>query len=181
MAEANRQRLHADREGLAVVADRMEAKMGCLLLSLSALSAAATMPAGDVAQIRALRGQSNAAVAAHAYQAMRRFFLPDYTILPGSSGRPFTADEMATRIAGDFNDPEFVTYVRTPTRIIVSDRRQRAAEVGRWTGTWRKAGGTMVVTGIYQATWNPTPAGWRLKNESFVTLACRGHRDCAKY
>lgn len=164
-----------------MAAHRLEAGMKSLLLSLLALSATAAMPPDDIAQIRTLRGQSNAAVAAHDYQAMRRFFLPDYTILPGSSGRPFTADEMATRIAGDFNDPEFVAYVRVPTRIVISDRRQRAAEIGRWAGTWRKAGGTMVVSGIYQATWNPTPAGWRLKNESFVTLACRGNRDCAKY
>ena len=155
--------------------------MKSYLISLLALSAIAATPPGDIAQIRSLRGQSNAAIAAHDYPGMRRFFLPDYTIFPGSSGRPFTADELGQRIGGEFSDPEFVTYVRVPTRIVISDRRVRAAEAGRWTGTWRKAGGTMVVSGIYQATWNPTPAGWRLKNESFVTLACRGNRDCAKY
>ena len=152
-----------------------------VLLSLAALAAIAAMPLGDVAQIRLLRAQSNAAVAAHDYRAMRQFFLADYTIFPGSSGRPFNADEMEKRIAGDFTDPSFVTYVRTPLRVTISDRRQRAVEVGRWAGTWRKADGIMTVRGVFQATWNPTPSGWRLKNESFVTLACRGSRACADY
>ena len=78
-----------------------------------ALTLGAASPAADMAQIRALRSQSNSAIASHDYGAMRRFFMPDYTIFPGSSGRPFSADDMAKRIAGDFNDPGFVTYVRT--------------------------------------------------------------------
>ena len=155
--------------------------MKSALVSLAALIAIGAAPLADGAQIRGLRAQSNAAVAAHDYAAMRRFFLPDYTIFPGSSGRPFTADEMGQRIAGDFSDPGFVTYVRTPGRITISDRRLRAAEIGRWVGRWRKSDGNMTVSGVYQATWNPTPAGWRLKNESFVTLACRGSRACADY
>ena len=146
---------------------------------LVAIALAATTGRADEAQIRSLRAQSNAAIAAHDYPALRRFFTPDYTIFPGSSGRPFSADDMAKRIAGDFSDPTFVTYVRTPQRIIVSSDRARAAETGRWVGTWRKREGTMRISGIYQATWNPTPAGWRLKNESFVTLACSGSRECA--
>ena len=146
-----------------------------------ALALAAASSTHEVAQIRALRSQSNSAIAAHDYGRMRRFFLPDYTIFPGSSGRPFSADDMAKRIAGDFNDPGFVTYVRTPERITLSDRRARAAETGRWVGTWRKPDGVMRVGGIYQATWNPTPTGWLLKNESFVTLTCRGSRSCADY
>lgn len=139
---------------------------------------AAVSTASDGALIRALRTESNAAIAAHDYPAMRRFFTPDYTIFPGSSGRPFSADDMAKRIAGDFTDPTFVTYIRTPQRVIISDHRDRAAEVGRWVGSWKKADGTMRISGLYQATWNATPAGWRLKNESFVTLRCSGSRKC---
>lgn len=149
-----------------------------IALGLIALMASASSHASDVAQIRALRAESNAAVAAHDYPAMRRFFTPDYTIFPGSSGRPFSADDMAKRVAGDFADPNFIAYVRTPQRIVISDHRARAAEMGRWVGSWRKADGMMRISGVYQATWNPTPAGWRLKNESFVTLACSGSREC---
>lgn len=143
-----------------------------------ALLLAAATPASDATQIRALRAHSNAAIAAHDYAALTRFFTSEYTIFPGSSGRPFSADDMAKRIAGDFTDPTFVTYVRTPQRVIISDHRDRAAETGRWVGSWRKADGTMRISGVYQATWNPTSAGWRLKNESFVTLACTGSKEC---
>lgn len=143
-----------------------------------ALAFAAASAASDTAQIRILRTQSNAAIAAHDYAAMRRFFTSDYTIFPGSSGRPFSADDMAKRIAGDFTDPTFVAYVRTPQRILISDHRLRAAEMGRWVGSWRKPDGTMRISGVYQATWNPTPSGWRLKNESFVTLECTGSKEC---
>lgn len=149
-----------------------------MITQLLAFAVAAASPAGDVAQIRLLRAQSNTAIARHDYPALRRFFTPDYTIFPGSSGRPFSADDMAQRIAGDFTDPTFVTYVRTPQRIIISDHRDRAAETGRWVGSWRKPDGKMRISGVYQATWNPTPAGWRLKNESFVTLACSGSKAC---
>jgi hypothetical protein len=37
----------------------------------------------------------------------------------------------------------------------------------------------MRVSGVYLAMWVATPEGWRLKNESFVTLHCTGSRDCA--
>lgn len=151
--------------------------MGLTMFAAAGALAASAAPS-DAAQIRALRAQSNAAIAAHDYAALRRFFTSDYTILPGSSGRPFSADDMAKRIAGDFTDPTFVTYVRTPQRIVISDRRLRAAESGRWVGIWRKPDGTMRISGVYQATWNPTPAGWRLKNESFVTLTCTGSKEC---
>ncbi len=148
---------------------------------IAVLLLAAASSASDGAKIRGLRTQSNAAIAAHDYGAMRRFFTPDYTILPGSSGRAFSADDMAKRIAGDFDDPTFITYVRTPQRLLISDRRERAAETGRWVGTWKKADGMMRMSGVYQATWNPTPAGWRLKNESFVTLACSGSKACTEH
>ncbi len=143
-----------------------------------ALALIAASPASDVAQIRALRAQSNAAIARHDYRSLRRFFTADYTIFPGSSGRPFSADELEQRIARDFNDPGFIAYVRTPQRVVISDHRARAAETGRWVGSWKKADGMMRISGVYQATWNPTPVGWRLKNESFVTLSCIGSREC---
>lgn len=137
--------------------------------------------AGDVgAQIRALRAQSNAAIAAHDFEAMRRFFVDDYTILPGSSGASFDVEAFRRRIAPSFADPTFVTYIRTPTRILVGGSGRRAAEVGRWVGIWRTAQGEIRLSGIYQAMWVPTAAGWRLKNESFVSLRCVASSRCAE-
>ena len=133
---------------------------------------------GDVAEIRAARARSNAAIAAHRAEAVRALFTDDYTALPGSSGRPLSAEQTTRRLAAAFADPAFVTYVRTPGRIVVASSGKRAAETGRWLGLWRKPDGEMRLSGVYQATWVPGASGWRLLNESFVTLRCTGSSAC---
>lgn len=135
-------------------------------------------PATVEAEIRALRAQSNAAIAAHDAAGMKALFLPDATILPGANGAALGMDGFDARIGATFADPTFVSYVRLPDTIAVAKSGRRAAETGRWVGIWRKPDGDMRVTGVYQAMWLPTSVGWRLKNESFVTLACTGSRDC---
>ena len=144
------------------------------------LIAASAAGGGDAAEIGRLRARSNNAIAAHRVADVRALFADDYTALPGSSGRPFSAEQTADRLAAAFADPDFVTYVRTPRRIRVAASGKRAAETGRWLGRWRKADGEMRLTGIYQATWVPRAGGWRLLNESFVTLDCTGSRDCPR-
>ena len=145
-----------------------------------AAGAAGAHPAAPEAAIRAERARLNAAIAAHDFNSMKRSFLTDYTIFPGSSGAPFDVDAFARRLAPTFADPGFVTYIRTPERIFVSAQGKRAAETGHWLGLWHKADGTMRLSGIYQATWMPTADGWRLKNESYVSLRCTGSRACAE-
>ncbi len=134
---------------------------------------------GAEAEIRAARAASNAAIARHDVAGMQAPFLPDAVVLPGSSGAPFGMDTFAARIGTTFADPTFVAYVRTPERVRVGRSGRRAAESGRWVGIWRKPDGEMRITGVYQAMWLATSDGWRMKNESFVTLACTGSRDCA--
>ena len=159
----------------------MKGAVAALRMALFLLPSAATAsPAPALAErtIRSLRAQYNAALAKHDFAAMRRFYSPDYTALPGSNGGAFNATELGKRISGDFADPTFITYLRTPTRVTIGFSGKRAAEVGRWVGTWRTRGGEMRVTGVYQAMWVPTVTGWRLKNESFVTLGCTGSKRC---
>ncbi len=146
------------------------------LLALLAASGAA-----DVAAIKALRARSNSAIAAHDHQALKPLQTTDYSLLPGSLGKPLRAEEVDRRLSIAFSDPSFVTYVRKPSRIAVSRSRKRAAETGTWVGTWRKPDGLMRVEGIYQAMWVPQPQGWRLQNESFVTLSCTGSRSCPEF
>ena len=134
----------------------------------------------DVAEIRRLRAQSNAAIAAHRPAEVRRLLDDDYTGLPGSSGRPLDADQTERRLAAAFADPTFVKYVRIPDWVYVTSSRKRAAEIGDWYGVWRKPDGTMRVAGIYQATWVPDGKSWRLLNESFVTLRCGGSKACSE-
>lgn len=145
---------------------------------LAFLLAAAAAQGGDSAEIRRMRAQSNAAIAAHRADDAGRFFTPDYTALPGSSGRPVSAEQTVSRFAAAFADPGFVTYVRTPKRIVLAGSGKRAAESGVWLGLWHKQDGEMRLTGVYQATWVPREGSWRLLNESFVTLRCTGSRAC---
>ena len=139
---------------------------------------AAAVAGGDAGEIGRLRAESNAAIAGHRAADVRRLFADDYTAFPGSSGRPVSADQTEQRLAAAFADPTFVTYVRTPKRIVVAASGKRAAETGTWLGLWRKRDGEMRLTGLYQATWVPREGGWRLLNESFVTLRCAGSESC---
>ena len=145
---------------------------------LALLLLAAAVAGGDSGEIRRLRAQSNAAFAAHRADEVRRLFAEGYTALPGSSGRPLTAEQTERRLAEVFADRSFVTFVRTPMRITIAASGKRAAETGTWLGLWRKPDGRMRLTGLYLATWVPRPGGWRLLNESFVTLRCTGSKDC---
>ena len=125
-------------------------------------------------QIRELREQFNTAIATHEFERMRRFFADDYTILAGSSGRPFDIAAFRERMIPAFADPAFVTYVRTPQRIVVAQNGARVLEAGNWVGIWRSAHGETRLFGSYQATWVPVGGAWRLKNEAFVSLRCAG-------
>jgi hypothetical protein len=148
-----------------------------MLLAALLLAGAPATPEGA---IRAERARLNAAIAAHDWEAMKPSFLPDYTILPGSSGRPFDVTAFGARIGASFADPTFVTFVRTPEQIRISKNGKRASETGRWVGTWRKPDGIMRLTGTYLGTWEPSAAGWKLKNEAYVSLACSGSKACAE-
>jgi Domain of unknown function (DUF4440) len=145
------------------------------------LTAAAAGAATDLGAIRAARARSNAAIAMHQFEDMRPLLLPDYVLLAGSLGKAMNVDEAGRRLAIAFAEPGFVTYVRTPRRIVRASSGKRASESGTWVGTWRKADGTMRLSGIYQAMWVPTPGGWKLQNESFVSLRCTGSSACVDY
>lgn len=144
---------------------------------LASVALAATLPE---ATIRAERQRLNQAIAAHDWEAMKASFLPDYTILPGSSGRPFDLTAFGARMGQNFADPTFVTFVRTPDGIRISRNGKRGSESGRWVGSWRKDDGEMRLSGTYLATWEPSGTGWKLKNEVYVSLACTGSKACAE-
>jgi hypothetical protein len=125
----------------------------------------------DVDAIRAGRAASNAAIAGRKWPALRELFVPDAHLIAGNVGSLI----MSTSAAA----PGFLTYVRTPSTIRVSDARDRASERGEWVGNWRKPDGLAKLGGEYQATWVRTAEGWRIKNEVFVTLSCTGSAECA--
>ncbi|KPF77508.1 hypothetical protein IP88_06000 [alpha proteobacterium AAP81b] len=125
---------------------------------------AAADPAAD---IRAARAAYNAAIASRDVVGIRAVLGEPYIGIAGSGGeRIETADAMAEYFARAFRTPGFLGFVRTPDVVTIADPPARAMERGHWSGG--SLGGRL--RGEYLAVWVPTPQGWRLRSETFVTL-----------
>ena len=99
-------------------------------------------------QIRALREQSNQAIAAHDADRTVSFMAPDIAV--GVAGGPTLTGREASRVAflEQFADKAFVTYVRTIDQVTMVDP-MRATERGRWVGRWRLKSGMHEQGGSY--------------------------------
>ncbi len=141
-------------------------------LALAALLMATAIPADDTAAIRAARAAYNAAIIAHDVAGVRAAFVDDYKGIAGSGGELIAGgDAMAAYFAAAFRNPAFISFVRTPDVITIAVPADRAMERGHWLGRTRTATGEARLHGEYLAVWVPTPAGWRLRSETFVTLS----------
>jgi ketosteroid isomerase-like protein len=141
-------------------------------LALAALLMATALPADDTAAIRAARAAYNAAIIAHDVAAIRAGFVDDYKGIAGSGGELIDGgDAMAAYFARAFGNPAFISFVRTPDIITIATPADRAMERGHWLGRSRTATGEARLHGEYLAVWVPTPTGWRLRSETFVTLS----------
>jgi ketosteroid isomerase-like protein len=119
-------------------------------------------------QIRALREQSNQAIAAHDVDRTVSFMAPDIAV--GVAGGPTLTGRDASRAAfvEQFADTAFVTYVRTIEQVMIVDP-MRATERGRWVGRWRlKSGGMHEQGGSYVAEWRFSEMGWLIHSETFI-------------
>jgi ketosteroid isomerase-like protein len=137
---------------------------------VAALCMMATMPAAadSQAEIRDARARYNAAILAHDTAKIRTMFIDDYKGLAGSGGELVSGgDAMAAYFANAFRNPDFTGFVRTPDVITIATPPDRAMERGHWQGGSRNA----TLKGEYLAVWVPTATGWKLRSESFVTLA----------
>jgi ketosteroid isomerase-like protein len=129
--------------------------------------------------IRETRASYNRAIAVRDTAAIGEVLTPNYVVLPGLTGTPLSKAELLALFKSAFADSTFVTYSRHPEHVALSGSAKRIAERGRWVGIWNKHDGVMKVSGVYQAFWIPADNGWKLINESFVTLQCKGSRECA--
>lgn len=144
-------------------------KPGLAALLMIMATPAAADPVADIkAEIRSVRAAYNAAIAARDAAGVRAAFGDVYVGIAGSTGEAIIgADAMADYFARAFKTPGFIGFVRTPDRVTVGTPPQRAVEHGRWSGGSTNG----VLSGEYMAVWVPTPAGWKLRSETFVTLA----------
>ena len=117
--------------------------------------------------IRARRRLTNKLIAAHEAQRLRPFFAPDVKLIAGDGALITGIDAVIDAFAGQFADPAFVTYVRTPDAVEIDEAAARAAEAGRWVAHWKGA----ELSGRYLAAWRKVTGQWVIDSELFVTLA----------
>lgn len=115
-------------------------------------------------EIRALRQQSNAAIARHDVAAATAIMRDDVRVISSHGSLVEGLPAMARAFGEIFADAKFVTYVREPESIEVGGAT--AAETGRWDGRWQGS----VVRGRYLARWQHSDIGWRVTAELYIPL-----------
>src|SRR4051812_16545191 len=124
------------------------------------------MPAPDAA-IRAKRKLTNRLIAAHDAGRLRPHLTDDMLLIVGDGGLIQGADAVVAAFAAQFADPGFIAYVRTTDTVALADDGRRAAETGRWIGSWK---GGVEMSGVYMAAWREARGQWLLERELYVTL-----------
>ena len=79
-------------------------------------------------------------------------------------------DQVIAAFEAQFKDPAFIAYERTPDEVQIDQAGLRAAESGRWVGSWRQAR----MRGVYLAVWRKVTGQWVIESETFVTLGGEG-------
>jgi len=124
------------------------------------------MPVPDAA-IRAKRKLTNRLIAAHDAARLRPHLTDDMLLIVGNGDLIQGADAVIAAFAGQFSDAAFVTYVRTTETVDLAEDGRRAAETGRWVGSWK---GGVEVSGVYMAAWRESRGQWLLERELYITL-----------
>ena len=132
---------------------------------------------GDAETIRALRLQSNEAIARHDVEAIRSFLNDDYVITISTGSIERSRDGHSRSFAQHFAEFPDVVYVRTPFAITISNAYPLAIEQGAGVGTRTSESGKLESGGEYTAAWKKTDSGWKIYSELFVALYCHG-ADC---
>src|SRR5215469_14509150 len=110
----------------------------------------------DVA-IRAKRKLTNRLIAAHDAARLRPHLADDMLLIVGDGDLIRGADRVVAAFASQFADPAFVAYVRTTDSVELADDGHRAAETGRWVGSWKNGA---EVSGVYMAAWREVRGQW---------------------
>jgi ketosteroid isomerase-like protein len=116
--------------------------------------------------IRARRRLTNKLIAAHDAARLKPFLAPDIKLIAGDGGLITGAQGVVEAFAGQFLDPDFITYVREPERIDLDQAGRRAAEAGRWTARYRSG----EMAGTYLASWRKATGQWVIESELYITL-----------
>src|SRR6516164_2716272 len=124
------------------------------------------MPNPEIA-VRAKRKLTNRLIAAHESARLRPHLTDDMMLIVGDGGLIQGADAVVAAFAGQFADPGFFAFVRPSEAVEIAADGERAAETGRWIGTWK---GGVEMGGVYMAAWRQSRGQWLLERELYVTL-----------
>ena len=116
--------------------------------------------------IRARRRLTNKLIAAHDAGRLRPFLDPQVKVIAGDGALITGAEAVIAAFEAQFRDPGFLAYERTPGSVELDQAGDRAAETGRWVGSWR----TARMAGAYMAAWRKVTGQWVIESEMFVTL-----------
>ncbi len=122
----------------------------------------------DIAQIRAIRHDSNQAIKSHHPELDYRFLTNDVHITTGNGDLIHGKRKLKAYIG---NIDNYDTYwVRTPNEIEVNITEGLAWETGVWHGYDMENENTPVMHGKYSAMWIKTSGKWLIKSQLFVSL-----------
>lgn len=120
--------------------------------------------------ILARRRLTNKLISAHDAARLKPFFDSKINLISGDGsillGRVAVIEAFATQ----FQDPAFITYVRTPESVRLDAGEMRAAEAGGWIARWRGAQGEVAMSGTYLACWKKSVGQWVIESELYITL-----------
>lgn len=119
--------------------------------------------------IRRLREQSNAAIAARDVERVVSFMSPDVVVAVAAGPTLTGIDASRQAFAEQFADRAFGGYVRTPADVTLLQAPVRAVERGRWTGRWHTKTGIHEQGGAYVAEWQPGSMGWMIVSERYAS------------
>jgi ketosteroid isomerase-like protein len=134
----------------------------------------ATAAESDFASIMSLRADSNAGLLAHDVDRVLRHTTDDFILVGGVSGGHVGKPIVRQYYLAGFAEPDYVTYIRTPEQVTISDKGDRASEHGKWQGVWRNAKNGSLMGGEYFAHWVKKDGAWLTLAEVYVTLHCSG-------
>jgi len=120
--------------------------------------------------VRARRKLTNKLIAAKDAARLRPFFHPEMNLIAGDGGLIVGAEAVLQAFAASFAAPGFGGYVRTTDSVTLDQAGERAAERGRWVGTWREDAAEVRHAGDYLAVWRKVTGQWVLESELYVTL-----------
>lgn len=118
--------------------------------------------------IRARRRLTNRLIAGKDAARLAPFFDPAVTVIVGDGSLITGRESVLAAFAAQFAQRGFEAYLRETDRVTVDASGQRAAEHGRWTGTWRDE---PPMTGDYLAVWKKVIGQWVIEQELYVTLS----------